>query len=93
MPWDVFLAIGTFLFALNMWTHPRFGRAFTRSPGGVLAVLLLTLNFGTFPEPPAGQARGRRTTRRSLVPGRSDRISFSLRWVDRNATASNPQVG
>ena len=30
--WDVFLAIGTFLFALNMWTHPRFGRAFPRRP-------------------------------------------------------------
>ena len=91
--WDVFLAFGTFLFALNMWTHPRFGRAFAIA-GGVLAVLLLTLNFGTFPEPPAEAGLvdvGPLVGLWYLVA--AIRISFSLRWVDRNATASNPQVG
>lgn len=88
--WDVFLALGTFLLALNMWTHPRFGRVFA-VVGGVLAALLLALNFGTFPEPPADAGL--------LDPGplvglwylaAAIRIGFSLRWVDRAATASNP---
>lgn len=88
--WDVFLAIGTFLFALNMWTHPRFGRAFAIT-GGAFAVLLLVLNFGTFPEPPAevglvdvGPLVGLWYLAAAI------RIGFSLRWVDRAATASTP---
>jgi hypothetical protein len=49
--WDVYIALGTALFAWAMWTHPRFGRGFTVT-GILLAVLLLALNFYTFPEPP-----------------------------------------
>jgi hypothetical protein len=88
--WDVFLAFGTFLLALNMWTHPRFGRVFAIT-GGVLAALLLTLNFGTFPEPPADAGL--------VDPGPlvglwylvvAIRIGSSLRWVDRSAAVSNP---
>jgi hypothetical protein len=88
--WDVFLSIGTFLLALNMWTHPRFGRIFAIT-GGALAALLLTLNFGTFPEPPetAGLV--------DIGPlvgiwylAVAIRIGSSLRWVDRNAAVSNP---
>ena len=88
--WDVFLAIGTFLFAINMWTHPRFGRAFAIT-GCALAGVLLMLNFGTFPEPPAeaglvdvGPLVGLWYLAVAI------RIGFSLRWVDRNSTASNP---
>jgi hypothetical protein len=89
--WDVFLAIGTFLFALNMWRHPRFGRAFAII-GTALAILLLTLNFGTFPEPPAEAGLvdvGPLVGLWYLVA--AIRIAFSLRWVDRNATAPNRQ--
>lgn len=49
--WDVYIALGTALFAWAMWTHPRLGWGFTIS-GVVLAVLLLVFNFYTFPEPP-----------------------------------------
>jgi len=49
---DVFIAIGTFCFALRMLKHPRFGGAF-----GIIGILiavgfLLGLNFYTFPYPP-----------------------------------------
>lgn len=49
---DVFIAIGTFCFALRMLKHPRFGTAF-----GIIGILiavgfLLGLNFYTFPYPP-----------------------------------------
>lgn len=90
--WDVFLAIGTFLFALNMWTHPRFGRVFAMI-GCALAILLATLNFGTFPEPP---------TEAGLVDVGpiiglwylvvAIRIGSSLRWVDRSAAGSTPPI-
>jgi hypothetical protein len=50
--WDVFIAIGTLLFAVNMLGHPRFGRII----GGIgvaLAILLLGFNLYSFPIPPA----------------------------------------
>jgi hypothetical protein len=49
--WDVFLALGTFLFAWNMWHHQRFGRVLAVS-GGVIAVALTITNLASFPEPP-----------------------------------------
>lgn len=49
--WDIYIGLGTALFAWAMWTHPRFGRGFAVS-GVLLAVLLLAFNFYTFPEPP-----------------------------------------
>jgi hypothetical protein len=50
--WDVFLATGTFLFALNMMRHPRFGRLYGW-PGVLIAAALLVLNLASFPTPPA----------------------------------------
>ncbi len=50
--WDVYLGVGTFLFALAMLKHPRFGLLFGVS-GLLLATLLLALNIATFPTPPA----------------------------------------
>ncbi len=50
--WDVYIALGTLLFAVAMERHPRFGRWFAW-PGLVLSVALLALNFYTFPIPPA----------------------------------------
>jgi hypothetical protein len=50
--WDVYIVLGTFLFAWNMLSHPRFGRIF----GGIgllLAAALAVLNLATFPTPPA----------------------------------------
>lgn len=50
--WDMFIAGGTFFFAINMLNHPRFGKLI----GGVgilVAIALLILNLITFPEPPA----------------------------------------
>jgi len=50
--WDVYIALGSFLFALNMLKHPRFGRIFGWT-GMVIASVLLYLNLSTFPTPPA----------------------------------------
>ena len=49
--WDVFIAIGTLLFAVNMLNHPRFGKILG-GLGALLAVLLLGFNLYTFPIPP-----------------------------------------
>lgn len=49
--WDVYLGLGTSLFALSMLRHPRFGFALG-VPGLVVSVLLLVLNLYTFPTPP-----------------------------------------
>jgi hypothetical protein len=50
--WDVFISIGTLLFALNMLNHPRFGKILG-SIGALLAILLLGFNLYSFPIPPA----------------------------------------
>jgi hypothetical protein len=88
--WDLFLSIGTFLFARAMWTHPRFGRVFAII-GGVLAVMLVTLNLGTFPEPPE---EARLVDVGPLVGlwylAAAVRMGSSLRWVDRMASGSAP---
>lgn len=49
--WDVFLALGTCLFAWNMWHHPRFGRVLAVS-GAAIAVALTVTNLASFPVPP-----------------------------------------
>lgn len=52
MAWDIFLAAGILLFAFAMRADPRFGR-WLCGAGIVVAILLLVLNFWTFPMPPA----------------------------------------
>lgn len=49
--WDVFISLGTLLFALNMLWHPRLGKVIGII-GIALAVGLFALNAYTFPTPP-----------------------------------------
>jgi hypothetical protein len=49
--WDVFIALGTLLFAFNMLRHPRLGKIIGIL-GILLAVGLFALNVYTFPTPP-----------------------------------------
>ena len=49
--WDLYVAAGTFLFALAMRRAPGFGPVFAWS-GMALAAGLLALNVATFPVPP-----------------------------------------
>ena len=49
--WDVYIAIGTFFFGLNMLAHPKFGKIFGAA-GILLALLMLAFNLYTFPTPP-----------------------------------------
>ena len=50
--WDAYIGLGTAMFAVAMWGHPRFGRWFGLS-GLLIAGLMLAFNVFTFPEPPA----------------------------------------
>ncbi len=50
--WDVFGGAGTVLFGFALWRHPRVGRVLGLA-GMVVGALLLVLNVGTFPAPPA----------------------------------------
>jgi hypothetical protein len=82
LSWDVYLSVGTFLFALSMLTHPRFGKIFGWL-GMSFALLLLYFNFISFPVPPGeaglidfGPAIGLWYLAVAL------RILFSLKWVE-----------
>lgn len=50
--WDIYISVGTILFALNMLRHPRFGRI-VGGAGVVIGALLLCFNLISFPVPPA----------------------------------------
>ncbi|MFN2126315.1 MAG: hypothetical protein ACK2TU_00505 [Anaerolineales bacterium] len=82
LSWDVYLSVGTFLFALSMLTHPRFGKIFGWL-GMSFALLLLYFNFISFPVPPGeaglidfGPAIGLWYLAVAI------RILFSLKWVE-----------
>jgi len=51
MVFDIFIGVGTLLFAFNMASHPRFNVLFAAA-GGFIACALLVLNASTFPVPP-----------------------------------------
>lgn len=50
--WDVYIGLGTLLFAGAMVRHARFGWLFA-APGLALGALVIVLNLATFPTPPA----------------------------------------
>jgi hypothetical protein len=50
--WDVYIGLGTVLFAWAMLDHPRFRWPFGL-PGFVVGFLVIVLNLFTFPTPPA----------------------------------------
>jgi len=82
LSWDVYLSVGTFLFALSMLTHPRFGKIFGWL-GMSFALLLIYFNFISFPVPPGeaglidfGPAIGLWYLAVAI------RILFSLKWVE-----------
>ena len=52
--WDVFISLGTLLFAISMFRDPRFGWI-VGVAGVLIAVALLVLNLWTFPTPPAAK--------------------------------------
>ncbi|HLO16501.1 MAG TPA: hypothetical protein VK206_16835 [Anaerolineales bacterium] len=52
--WDVFISLGTLLFAISMLNDARFGWILGTA-GILIAVALLILNLWTFPMPPAAK--------------------------------------
>jgi hypothetical protein len=52
--WDVFIGLGTLLFAISVWRDPRFGWIVGLA-GVLIALGLLALNLWTFPTPPANR--------------------------------------
>lgn len=88
--WDLFIGIGTALFARGMWDHPRFGRVFAVT-GILIAAMLVSFNLATFPEPPgetgffdAGVFVGLWYLAVAI------RIAMSMRWIDERAAVRSP---
>jgi hypothetical protein len=50
--WDVYIGLGTLLFSIGAFSHPRLGRV-VGVAGVLIALGLLALNLYTFPTPPA----------------------------------------
>jgi hypothetical protein len=83
--WDVFIALGTFLFAWAALRHPRLGW-WIGIPGMAVAVALLAFNLASFPVPPAGADSvdlGPLVGLWYLVV--SIRVLTSMRWVREKA--------
>jgi hypothetical protein len=83
--WDVFIALGTLLFAWAALRHPRLGW-WIGIPGIAVAVALLAFNLASFPVPPAGAGSidvGPLVGLWYLVV--SIRVLTSMRWVRERA--------
>ena len=52
LSWDLYIALGTFFFALNMLRHPKLGKI-VGGIGILVTVAMLGFNIYTFPDPPA----------------------------------------
>ena len=50
--WDVYIALGTLLFAFSMFNHPKLGKIISIT-GAIISILLFVLNAISFPDPPA----------------------------------------
>lgn len=50
--WDVYIFLGTFLFAISMFRNPKFGKIFS-GVGIMISLLLIIFNGVSFPTPPA----------------------------------------
>jgi hypothetical protein len=50
--WDIYIALGTLLFSLSMFNHPKLGKIISVS-GVLISVALIILNAVSFPIPPA----------------------------------------
>ena len=50
--WDVYIGLGTLVFAWAMRSHPRYRWAFA-APGLALGLLVIVVNLMPFPVPPA----------------------------------------
>ena len=49
--WDVYIFVGTLLFAINAFRHPKLGKIFSIS-GVVISLLMIITNVSSFPIPP-----------------------------------------
>ena len=52
LAWDLFIFLGTILFAINMYNHPKFGKIFSLT-GVIVSSALILINILSFPIPPA----------------------------------------
>ncbi len=50
--WDVYIFLGTILFAISIFHHPKLGKIFSIS-GIVISLLMIITNVISFPNPPA----------------------------------------
>lgn len=80
--WDIFISVGTLLFAVAMLRHPKLGRILGFS-GILIGAGIFVVNFLTFPMPPAESGLfdlGPVMGFWYLVVG--IKTIFSLKWVD-----------
>ncbi len=50
--WDVYIFLGTFLFAISIFQHPKLGEIFSIT-GIIISVLMIVTNIISFPIPPS----------------------------------------
>ena len=88
--WDVYIFLGTLLFAISMFKHPKLGILFSIS-GVLIAVTLIVLNILNFPVPPGDAGSfdmGPLVGLWYLIV--TVKILLSLKWVDKQLSEAIP---
>jgi hypothetical protein len=50
--WDVYIFLGTIMFAISIFHHPKLGKIFSVT-GIIISLLMITTNIISFPDPPS----------------------------------------
>ncbi|MGD9899499.1 MAG: hypothetical protein AB7T22_10285 [Calditrichaceae bacterium] len=83
--WDVYIFLGTFLFAINIYTHPKFGKIFSVS-GILVSLLMIITNIFSFPNPPSEEFIDFGPLIGLWYLGITIKIAFSKKWIHHQIT-------
>jgi len=78
--WDVYIFLGTFLFAISIYQHPKLGKIFSVT-GILISLLMITTNVISFPIPPSEEYFDFGPFIGLWYLGITIRIAFSRRWI------------
>jgi hypothetical protein len=78
--WDVYIFLGTLLFAISIFKHPKLGKIFAAA-GILISLLMIITNLISFPIPPSDEYFDFGPLIGLWYLGITIKIAFSQKWV------------
>ena len=78
--WDVYIFLGTLLFAISIFQHPKLGKGFSIA-GILISILMISTNIISFPIPPSRELIDFGPFIGLWYLGITIKITFSKKWI------------